>query len=148
MTLRHATSSDLDAITALGLSALPDDPIWPYRFPRAQQHPDDHYKFSRIRFSEYLDNAEAGTYAAVVVEAPSKEDASVTQIIAMSLWVLPGYHLKDPSQPLGTFLQSHWPSRIRQTSLIHLYTSSLSSHQASLRSPRETRRGSGKDVRV
>ena len=60
--LRPATSADLDEITALGLASLHDDPVWPYRFSGATAHPDDHYKYSRIRFSEYLDNVEAGVY--------------------------------------------------------------------------------------
>lgn len=99
--LRHATLSDLDAITALGLSALPDDPTWPYRFPKAKQFPEDHYRFSRIRYSEYLENAEAGAYAAVLIEAPSKEDPFVTRLIAMSFWALPNHHVNDPSRPPG-----------------------------------------------
>jgi hypothetical protein len=69
MKLRHATASDLDVITALGLAALPEDPIWSYRSPLAKQYPDEHYEYSRVRFSEYLDNVEAGVYAAVLIEA-------------------------------------------------------------------------------
>jgi GNAT superfamily N-acetyltransferase len=98
MKLRHGTASDLDSMTTLGLAALPDDPIWPYRFPLAKQYPDEHYKYSRIRFSEYLDNVEAGIYAAVLIETPSMEDPSVTAMVAMSLWVLPGHHTHDANE--------------------------------------------------
>lgn len=96
--LRPATYSDLDAITDLGLAALPDDPIWPYRFPKAKLHPEDHYKFSRLRFSEYLSNVEIGVYAVMVVEASSDDDPSSPKIIAMSMWALPGSHLPNPDR--------------------------------------------------
>ena len=90
--LRPATSADLDEITALGLASLHDDPVWPYRFSGATAHPDDHYKYSRIRFSEYLDNVEAGVYQSMVVEVPATEsaaDPAVPTIIAFSMWSLP-----------------------------------------------------------
>jgi hypothetical protein len=103
MALRAATKADLDQITSLGIAALHDDPIWPYRFPKATEFPEDHRHYSRLRFSEYLENAENGVYAATVVEVPSEEDASVNKIIAMSMWGLPGSHLPnaDPSAVQG-----------------------------------------------
>ena len=97
MKLRPATPSDLDAITRLCLAALPDDPIWPYRFPGAKEYPDDHYKYSRLRYAEYLDNVKAGVYQIMLLESPSKEDPSVSVIIAMSIWHLPGFHLPKPT---------------------------------------------------
>ncbi|KAH8682703.1 hypothetical protein BX600DRAFT_522179 [Xylariales sp. PMI_506] len=90
MAMRAATLADLEAITELALAALPDDPFWLYRYPRAKDYPDDHYKYSRIRFEEYLHNVEAGTYAAMVVEAASEEGQHTTKLIAMSMWALPG----------------------------------------------------------
>ncbi|KAK5635989.1 hypothetical protein RRF57_011701 [Xylaria bambusicola] len=93
MIVRTATLADLDEITALGVVALQDDPVWPYRFPNAAEYRDDHVKYSRIRFLAYLENAENGGYTVMVVEAPSKENACVKKIIAMSVWVSPGYHL-------------------------------------------------------
>lgn len=89
MRIRPATPADLDAITALGLAALHEDPIWPYRFPQAKAFPDHHYKFSRIRFSEYLDSVKAGVYQSMVVEVPSMEDPAVAKVIAFSMWSLP-----------------------------------------------------------
>ncbi|KAI1326692.1 hypothetical protein F5Y16DRAFT_400192 [Xylariaceae sp. FL0255] len=101
MTLREANLNDLDQITSLGLAALHDDPIWPYRFPRAGEYPGDHFKYSRLRFSEYLENAKQGVYAVMVIEALSEKDSIEKEIIAMSFWALPGYHLpktvKSPS---------------------------------------------------
>ncbi|KAI1131698.1 hypothetical protein F5Y10DRAFT_261859 [Nemania abortiva] len=100
MTVRAATLADLDEITSLGIASLHDDPIWPYRFPKANEYRDDHIKYSRIRFSEYLENADNGVYAAMVVEALSKENPAVKKIIAMSMWQLPGYHLPKTDAPV------------------------------------------------
>jgi hypothetical protein len=101
MSVRPATKADLDQITALGLAALPDDPIWPYRFPGAKAHADHHYKYSRIRFSEYLDNVDAGVYSVMVVEAPSIEDPQQLKIISMSMWALPGWHSPEARSKAG-----------------------------------------------
>lgn len=60
MSLRAATKADLDQITSLGIATLHDDPIWPYRFPRAAEFPEDHRRYSRLRFAEYLENVENG----------------------------------------------------------------------------------------
>ncbi|KAJ8121014.1 hypothetical protein O1611_g10213 [Lasiodiplodia mahajangana] len=109
--MRAASLADLDEITSLGIASLHDDPIWPYRFPKAKQYHDDHIKYSRIRFSEYLENAESGVYAAMVVEAPSKEDASKKKIIAMSMWCLPGYHLPKSDASVQVKKPSDHPER-------------------------------------
>ena len=99
ISIRSATASDLDTITAIGLAALPDDPVWPYRYPFAAQFPEDHYKYSRIRYSEYLANVEVGAYAVMFAEAPSNEDPDVKVVVAMSIWQLPGTHGVDPNGP-------------------------------------------------
>ena len=101
MTLRPATMRDLDEITALALAALPDDPVWPYRFPNATLYPEHYHKYSRLRFWEYLSNAEAGVYEVMLVEVPSKDDPSVPVVIAMSMWQLPGWHLPKSGEPKG-----------------------------------------------
>lgn len=99
ISVRSATLNDLDTMTAIGLAALPDDPVWPYRYPFAAQFPEDHYKYSRIRYSEYLANVEAGAYAVMLAEAPSNENPDVKEIVAMSMWQLPGSHGTDPNGP-------------------------------------------------
>ena len=93
MTVRPATLADLDEITALGIVAMHDDPVWPYRFPKAGEYRDDHFKYSRLRFWTYLESPENGGYAVMLVEAPSKEHAYMKKIIAMSVWILPGHRL-------------------------------------------------------
>ncbi|KAI0411680.1 hypothetical protein F5X98DRAFT_356709 [Xylaria grammica] len=100
MSIRAATLADTDEITSLCVATLEDDPGWRYRFPKAGEYRDDHFKYSRTRFSAYLENAENGAYAIMVVEAPSKENATVKKIIAVSMWVLPGHHLPKADAPV------------------------------------------------
>ena len=95
ITIRPADADDLDAMTSIGLAAFPMDPQWPYRFPSAQAFPDDHYKYSRIRLSEYLDNTVSGACTVMLAEAPSNEDPAVRKVVAMSMWQMPGTHLKE-----------------------------------------------------
>ncbi|KAK3366254.1 hypothetical protein B0T24DRAFT_711770 [Lasiosphaeria ovina] len=115
MRLRAATAADVDAITELALAALPDDPVWPYRFPLASQFPDHHKAYTRVRIAEYLDNVTTGVYQCMVVEAAtttaravssgssgsrssssssqtastSTSTSSTKQIVALSMWDLP-----------------------------------------------------------
>lgn len=104
MAVRPATMDDLDEMTALALAALPDDPVWPYRFPNATLYPDHYHKYSRLRLWEYLSNAEAGVYKVMLVEVPSKDDPAVSIVIAMSMWQLPGRHLPKSGNPEGNWI--------------------------------------------
>lgn len=85
-------STDLDAITTLAMTAMWDDPIWPFRYPYAKEYPEHHYKYSRARYQKYLKNAEAGSHRVIVVKAPSYKNPSITKIIAVGIWALPGSH--------------------------------------------------------
>jgi len=99
ITIRTATTADLDSITDLALDALPHDPAWPYRYAKAAEFPEEHYKYSRLRYSEYLANIEIGAYAIMLAESPSNEDPDVTKVVAMSIWQLPGTFGMDPNGP-------------------------------------------------
>lgn len=91
MSIRPATEADMDAITWISVAALPADPICPYRFPFMDKYPDDHEKFTRLRYMEYL---AAGDSAIMVFECPSLEDPNVNKAVAFSIWQLPGTHVK------------------------------------------------------
>lgn len=84
--------TDLDAITTLAMTAMWDDPIWPFRYPYAKEYPEHHYRYSRARYEEYLKMAEAGSHKVIVVKAPSYEEPSINKIIAVGIWALPGSH--------------------------------------------------------
>ncbi|KAK1832992.1 acyl-CoA N-acyltransferase [Podospora conica] len=111
MTLRSATLRDLDAITNLGLASLHDDPVWPYRFPWARIYPKVHYKYSRIRFEEYLESVDMGLIQCMVIEIPDEDDPSASKIIAFSMWSLPkSWRPTDGTEP-GIKRPSDHPER-------------------------------------
>lgn len=84
--IRLATKSDLDTITSIAVAALPADPVCPYRFPYMSQYPEDHAKFARIRYGEYMADRDN---VVMVYECPSIEDISVSKPVAFSIWHLP-----------------------------------------------------------
>jgi hypothetical protein len=91
MSIRLATESDLDAITWISVDALPADPVSQYRFPYKKEYPEDHKKYSRIRYAEFMED---GDSAIMVFESPSLEDATINKPVAFSIWQLPGTHVK------------------------------------------------------
>lgn len=86
MSIRSATESDLNSITWISVAALPADPVCPYRFPYRHEYPEDHIKYTRIRYREYM---AAGDSAIMVFECPSLEDPTVNKAVAFSIWQLP-----------------------------------------------------------
>lgn len=73
------------------MAALPTDPICPYSFPFIDQYPDDHVRFTRLRYTELMT---AGERAIMVFDCPSIEDPNVNKAVAFSMWQLPGTHIK------------------------------------------------------
>jgi hypothetical protein len=90
-TLRGAIESDLEAISNIALASMPLDPQWPYRFPHASIYPEDHKKYTRIRYNEHLANQ---SFYIMVAELPSNEDPFITKPIAFAKWQLPGSYTK------------------------------------------------------
>lgn len=82
--------SDLDAMTDLALAAMPDDPIFPYRYRYAKSYPEEHRKYTRMRYSEYLANQQAGLYEIILAEIDNNGEVSTPTIAAMTIWLLPG----------------------------------------------------------
>lgn len=93
ITIRKAEASDLDAITEIGMKAFPANPQWSYRFPRRIEFAEDHLKFCRLRFADYLANARAGVYTIMLAEAPIKEDPTRKKVVSMSMWHMRGTHV-------------------------------------------------------
>jgi hypothetical protein len=92
--LRRAIKSDVEAISRIALASMALDPQWPYRFPLASVYPEDHKKFTRMRYTEYLSNQDIGAFDIMLAELPSNEDPSTTIPIAFAIWQLPGSHIK------------------------------------------------------
>jgi len=88
--MRRYRRSDLDDITSIYLAAFKNDPEQAYRFPFAAKYPEESLKYTRQRYSEYMDGAEDGDYEIMVVEGPSNADPATKSTIAFSIWELPG----------------------------------------------------------
>ena len=54
--LRHGTLSDLETILHIGLTAMPMDPQWNYRFPHRRAFPQDQRDATRRRYREFLED--------------------------------------------------------------------------------------------
>lgn len=85
MSIRRAVSSDLDALTWISVAATPADPVCPYRYPLREMYPEDFEKFSKMRLSEYLANAQTGASDFMVYEAPSIQDAYGRKVVAYAI---------------------------------------------------------------
>lgn len=112
MSIRPATQSDVDAITWISVAALPADPVCPYRFPYMHLHPEDHVRFTRMRYVEYM---AAGENAIMVFESPSIEDPTMKKPVAFSIWQLPGTHVRkvpenEADEKNGSLCPSAWQS--------------------------------------
>jgi hypothetical protein len=97
LTIRPAKSSDVDALTQIGIAAFPLEPQWPYRYPYRHQYPEDHIKYTRNRYTEWLSAAATPTCEVVVAEAPSLEDPEVRKVVSLSIWRLPTQYA-DPEK--------------------------------------------------
>ena len=108
LSIREAKPLDLDAMTEIMLAAFPFDPQWQYRYPYASEFPQDSYKYSRLRLSEYLNDAVAGLYQIFLVESPTNEDPAKRRVVAFAIYQLPGHHRNSGVQvfPFSNFTVS------------------------------------------
>lgn len=110
MLVRLATESDLDAMTWVLIGASPLDPIYPYRFPDREEHPDKFKTLCQQKCAEYL-----ATSTVVVCEmeiAGTGADAegdpaggggrtarAATKVVAFSAWDTPIRWLQPVGEP-------------------------------------------------
>jgi len=123
--IRPALASDLDALTWIGLAAIPFEPQWPYRYPFAAEFPEDHNKFTRIRYSEWLEAASTPECIIMVAESPSLQDKNITKVVGLSIWRIPrrGSNGESnnkclnpcPSHPILTSSQEQKNRRLRKS---------------------------------
>ncbi|KAF4478558.1 gnat family [Fusarium agapanthi] len=52
--IREATLDDLDGIVDVVLVAMAHDPQWNYRFVHKDEFPDDHRKFTRLLYQQFI----------------------------------------------------------------------------------------------
>ncbi|KAK3325009.1 hypothetical protein B0H66DRAFT_472070 [Apodospora peruviana] len=91
-TLRRATNDDLDDLTRIAIAAFAYDRQWNYRYPHAAEFPEDHYKYTRIRYGEWLDANTTPRCIIMVAECFSPEDPGGKKVAAFSIWRVPPAH--------------------------------------------------------
>ncbi|KAK3384585.1 hypothetical protein B0T24DRAFT_589129 [Lasiosphaeria ovina] len=72
--IRRAVASDIDALAWIAVNAFPHDPQWIYRYPHAREFPQDHRKYTKLRYGEWLAANDGPRCVIMVAECPSLED--------------------------------------------------------------------------
>ncbi|KAI0384708.1 acyl-CoA N-acyltransferase [Hypomontagnella monticulosa] len=80
LTLRVATSCDLEDIATVAQEGFPDDPEFDYRFPHRLEYPEDNRKWILQEYKEYLE--QPNKYAVMIITASDNDDKA----IALSVW--------------------------------------------------------------
>ncbi|QDS69341.1 hypothetical protein FKW77_003640 [Venturia effusa] len=82
--VRSASVTDLENMLDIGLSAMPMDPQWNWRFPYRLQFPEDTRRFTRQKYREFLED-KTGRWQVMVADIKLENDkAPVT--VAMAIW--------------------------------------------------------------
>ena len=98
LSIRPAITPDLGVLTSIALAAWPEDPQWNYRYPYAAEYPEDHAKFTRRRYQEWLEAADSPECTIMVAETARTETDTMDDkvIVGFSIWRIP------PRDGMGT----------------------------------------------
>ena len=90
VTIRAAREADLDLLTRMAVEGFPRDPQWTYRHPYRLDFPEDHYKYTRMRYADIL--ADPSSYKLMVAEAvgSAPDNEAGAELVALSIWRMPG----------------------------------------------------------
>ncbi|KAF5575367.1 gnat family protein [Fusarium subglutinans] len=97
--IRPVTADDLDAIVEIVIKAFPFDEQFAYRYPYRKQYPEEHYKYTRLYYAEYLNTTLAGQNTIMLATAPDLKNPKETKVISLSIWDNPGNRAPDPDIP-------------------------------------------------
>lgn len=81
--VRAATPADVDGIVDVVLVAMAHDPQWDWRFVHKREFPEDHYKFTRLLYEEFISPANDDWHV-MLAEAKSPDDSS--KIVGFAVW--------------------------------------------------------------
>ncbi|KAL2153496.1 hypothetical protein VTH82DRAFT_4651 [Thermothelomyces myriococcoides] len=81
---RLGVPGDIEAVTHVIIKTMPLDPQWNYRFPYRQQHPEDHYKYTRMLFEYFLDPSYQDWLVMVVED--SLEPGGPCEVVGFGVW--------------------------------------------------------------
>ncbi|KAI0380513.1 acyl-CoA N-acyltransferase [Hypomontagnella monticulosa] len=99
ISIRPVEKDDIDAIVDIVIKAFPYDEQFAYRYPYREEYPKDHYDYTKLYYSEYLNTTFAGKNTIMVASAPDLDDPKKTKVIAMSIWDNPGDRRPNPDIP-------------------------------------------------
>jgi hypothetical protein len=85
ISIRRATIDDLDAMVDIALVAMPQDPQWNWRFPYRLQFPEDTRDFTRVKYEEFLRNAD-GQWLVMLAEREELNGKAAPEAVAMAIW--------------------------------------------------------------
>ena len=102
--IRPANEADIGAMTTIAATAAPLDQMR-YCFPQRDVYHDDHLDYLRSRQAGHIANFRKGTHAVMLAEAPCNKNPSVREVVALSVWQLPGaYTTNADGTPKGKWL--------------------------------------------
>jgi hypothetical protein len=84
LTVRRASITDLEVMLDIGISAMPMDPQWNWRFPHRLQFPEDTRHFTRQKYREFLED-KTGRWQVMLADGVSENGAS-NVTMAMAVW--------------------------------------------------------------
>ncbi|EUC40781.1 hypothetical protein COCMIDRAFT_40950 [Bipolaris oryzae ATCC 44560] len=82
---RAATPHDVDSIVSVVLKAMPFDPQFDYRFVYKKQFPEDHYKYTRILYEEFISPIN-DDWLVMVAEVPASPASKPATIVGFAVW--------------------------------------------------------------
>lgn len=87
VSIRPAGLADLDAMLEIGLAAMPLDPQWNWRFPHRSAFPEDHRKFTRSTYRDFLEN-KSGNWVVMLAEIAVRGEPGSVSPAAFAVWNL------------------------------------------------------------
>jgi hypothetical protein len=87
ISVRRASLADLNAMLDIGLAAMPLDPQWNWRFPNRHCFPEDHRKFTRSVYRDFLEN-KSGNWLVMLAEITGQDSLTSAVPVAFAVWNL------------------------------------------------------------
>ncbi|XXG96077.1 hypothetical protein Hte_002354 [Hypoxylon texense] len=87
MIIRQATLADVDAVTAIFITAMASNPSWNYRYPYRHEYPEDHLRTNRDVIRRFI-SPSYPDWTVNVVEVIGEGSAHVSKIVTISIWDL------------------------------------------------------------
>ncbi|KAI4944790.1 hypothetical protein J4E91_008477 [Alternaria rosae] len=82
---RTATPHDVDSIVSVVLEAMPFDPQFDYRFVYKKQFPEDHYKYTRMLYEEFISPTNDDWFV-MVAEVPGSPVSEPATTVGFAVW--------------------------------------------------------------